>query len=110
MRRLLRPIRSGAGNASNASRTGADNHAAAPIAMSGSTNITPTMGTGVAVDAYMPVLASAIASPIHSPAIVTVVSFCTGDSGIMVTKAFRFTAIAAVKTIVPIRSSIVLSF
>src|SRR4051812_45608239 len=58
----------------------------------------------------MPVVASAIARPIHSPAIVTVVSFCPGDSGIMVMTALRMTAIVAVKTVVPIRSSIARSF
>src|SRR5258708_39583750 len=54
----------------------------------------------------MPVVASAIASPIHSPAIATVVSFCTEDNGIVVIAAFRLTAIAATRTVVPIRSSI----
>src|SRR3981189_586533 len=54
----------------------------------------------------MPVVASAIASPIHSPAIETVVSFCTGESGIVVMAAFRLTAIDAVRMVVPIRSSI----
>src|SRR6267378_306784 len=54
----------------------------------------------------MPVVASAIASPIHNPAIVTVVSFCTTDNGSVVIVAFKFTAIAAVRRVVPIRSSI----
>jgi len=54
----------------------------------------------------MPVVASAIANPIHNPATATVVSFDTGDSGIMVIVAFKFTTIAAVRTMAPIRSSI----
>ena len=52
---------------------------------------------------------SAIANPIHNPAIVTVVSFCTGDSGITAMAAYRLTTMTAVKTVVPISSSIAAS-
>ena len=58
----------------------------------------------------MPVVPSAIAMPIHNPAIVTVASFCSGDIGIMVMAAFRVIAIVAVKTVVPIKSNIAASF
>src|SRR5215470_1443830 len=53
----------------------------------------------------MPVVASAMAKPIQSPAIATVVSFCTGDDGMETITALRLTAIIAVRTVVPIRSS-----
>src|SRR2546430_10733280 len=58
----------------------------------------------------MPVAASAMAKPIHKPAMLTVVSFCSGDSGIVVIAALRLTAIAAVRMVVPIRSSMTFSF
>src|SRR5438552_11198869 len=54
----------------------------------------------------MPVVASAIANPIQRPATETVVSFCTGDNGIVVMAALRLTAIDAVRMVVPISSSI----
>src|SRR5262249_28763731 len=106
MRQTFRPIRKGIGIPSSAARTDGETDAAAAAATSGNAMTVPITGgpTGF-VPTNRLALPSAAARPVQRPAPSETAIRCDGLIGIAPVSALMLTMIAAARTMIPMKSS-----